>query len=249
MKIQTFIFLHDQRILTEFLKVGKFNSLPNVKYVFVGDKPVDQIENLENVIVCRNLPINIEQYPKFTSFTGWYALWKNNLIDADYLNLFEYDINISNTLGETIQSVSENSKPDFIGYIPLWVTVFDYVDNLDWVSEIIPSIKKHYGVDIYEVINEVKSKKYDDVWSCTSNSTFSRQTFEEYMIWFEKLIEDLKDTRNCGHAHERSLSFFYFMYNKNVTFIQNQMKHFQSNSHGTQGHHVDFENLLKNLTS
>ncbi|MEY4572245.1 MAG: hypothetical protein RLZ10_1471, partial [Bacteroidota bacterium] len=96
MRIQSFIFCHDQNLILEFISNGKFNNLPNLKFVFLGTElPVDQIENLENVIICRNLPINIEIYPKFTSFTGWYALWKNNLIDADYVNLFEYDVDVS----------------------------------------------------------------------------------------------------------------------------------------------------------
>jgi hypothetical protein len=60
--------------------------------VFVGNRPIDKIEDLSNVIISRNYEGNLEDYPQLTSFTGWYTLWKHNLIDSEYVNLFEYDI-------------------------------------------------------------------------------------------------------------------------------------------------------------
>ena len=71
---ETFIFIHDQDYLLDFENKGKLNNLKSYKYVFLGNRPIDKIENLSNVIVARNLPNNIEEYPKLTSYTGWYAL-------------------------------------------------------------------------------------------------------------------------------------------------------------------------------
>jgi hypothetical protein len=250
MKIETFIFVHDEQIILEFLKVKKFSSLPNLKYVFLGNKSVEKVKDLDNIIIARDLKYNMEEYPKFTSFTGWYALWKNNLINSDYVNLFEYDINIKDELPDRIENIINENSPDFIGYQPLSLTAFDYISNIRWVSDIIPSIKKHYDVDIYDLVNKIiQNKEYGGVWSCTSNSTFSRQSFIEYMTWFEKLISDLKDTQTCGHAHERSTSFFCFIHKKNISIIHNLMSHFQLDSHKTQGHHVDFDLSMKRLTS
>jgi hypothetical protein len=248
MKIQTFIFVHDQNIILDYINVGKFKDLPNLKFVFVGNKSVDKVRNLDNVIICRELPINIEKYPKFTSLTGWYALWKNNLIDADYINLFEYDLIVSNEFTISLNDAIKN-KPDFIGYIPRPISMFDYISNFMWVKDIMPSIKKHYDINIFDLIDNIKSKNPSEVWSCTSNSTFSISTFEEYMGWFDKLIDDLKNSDTCGHAHERSISFFYFIHNKNVVMIPDIITHFQLDSHKTQGHFVDFENSMKTLLS
>jgi hypothetical protein len=85
MNIQSFIFIHDQDILIKYIEASKFKELPNLKYVFVGNNPTDKLNNYTNIIIAKNLPLNIENYPLFTSFTGWYALWKNNLIDAEYI--------------------------------------------------------------------------------------------------------------------------------------------------------------------
>jgi hypothetical protein len=248
MKSQTFIFIHDQEILINYLNIGKFKSLPNLKFVFVGNGNTDKIENLENVIISKNLEGNIEQYPKFTSFTGWYSLWKNNLIDADYINLFEYDINLVSNFKE-IQDEVFKKNFDFIGYIPFPMNNFHYVKNNDWIKDIIPAIKKHYSVDINSIVTKKLVLNPFEVWSSTSNSTFSKNSFNEYMTWFEKLIDDLKDGTTCGHAHERSISFYYLTHNKNVKIIPKVLTHFQLDSHKTQGHNPNLDDAMIKLTN
>jgi len=246
-KISTFIFIHDQDVLIKYLETNKFSNFTNLKYVFVGNKSIDKIDSLSNVIVARNLPINIEQYPLFTSFTGWYALWKNNLISSDYINLFEYDIIISNEFNK-LQEEKLNQDIDFMGYVPLPMSNFNYVKNVNWVKDIIPSIKKNYGIDMYKKIEDFMNKNPNEIWSSTSNSTFSKKTFDEYMKWFEILFNDLKNSNTAGHAHERSISFFYLIKNKKISILTNALKHYQLNSHGTSGHIVDFENSIKFIT-
>jgi hypothetical protein len=97
MKAQTFIFVHDQYIVLDYLAAGKFNELPEVKYVFLGQRPSDQIGHLVDmgkVIIARDLPDNIEHLPNLVAWTGWYAIARNGLITAEVVNLFEYDINL-----------------------------------------------------------------------------------------------------------------------------------------------------------
>jgi hypothetical protein len=230
MRIQSFIFCHDQNLILEFISNGKFNHLPNLKFVFLGTElPVDQIENLENVVICRNLPINIEIYPKFTSFTGWYALWKNNLIDADYINLFEYDVDLSEHFLQTLNSTLEN-KPDFIGYRPLQVSMY-FIDNVTWIGEnIIPAINKHYNIDVHELVEDWRING-DGHWSSGSNSTFFVGSFYEYMSWFDILIDEIKHTWNSGHAFERSISFFNFIKVKKILYLPGILHHYQKESH------------------
>ena len=55
MSLQTFIFIHDQEILLEYIRVKKFQNLKNLKFVFLGNGNTDKIENLENVIISKNL--------------------------------------------------------------------------------------------------------------------------------------------------------------------------------------------------
>lgn len=247
MTIQTFIFIHDQDILLDYLRVNKFKNLKDLKFVYLGNGDVSKIEKLENVIISRNLTHNIEQYPKFTSFTGWYSLWKNNLINSDYVNLFEYDVNIVSNFSEIQEESILRQSPEFIGYIPYPVNSYDYIQNINWVKDIIPAIKEIYSIDIYEVIKNLLSQNLNSMWSSTSNSTFKTKIFFEYMKWFEPIIDFLKNSNTCGHSHERSISFFYFTQNKKVKLIPRIMSHLQLDSHKTQGHFVDMDSSIKKL--
>jgi hypothetical protein len=104
MTTSTFIFVHDQQIVLDYIAANKFSDLPDVKYCFLGMRPTEQIEHLPNVIIARNLPDNIEHYPNLVAWTGWYALVRNDLIKTNLVNLFEYDVNV---LGKWVQSQEE----------------------------------------------------------------------------------------------------------------------------------------------
>lgn len=242
--IQTFIFIHDQNIVLDFIKVNKFSNLPNLKFVFVGNKPTDKIINLDNVIICRNLKHNIEDYPNLTSFTGWYALWKNNLISSNYINLFEYDINISDDLQNKI-SFSFDVGNDVVGFIPLEVSNYNYMTYIPWISNLMLSMSKIYNLDLIKFINSFPSNK---LISMTSNHSMKNEVFENYMEWISPMIDQIKTSFYSGHEMERSISVFYLIKNLKYVILNGEMQHFQFDSHQTQGIGVEkFINNYKNL--
>ena len=247
---ETFIFIHDQDYLLDFEEKLKFKSLHDYKYVFLGNRPIDKIDKLDNVIIARNLQYNIEQYPKLTSYTGWYALWKNNLISSKYINLFEYDIILNDNIEQYLHRFYyENAE--MIGYVPLNMSNYHFIQNKQWNEIILPSIKKHYNVDLTKVYNEILQKNPNSVWSTTSNTTFKTEIFEKYMKWFEPIFEDIKDSITAGHAHERSITYFSTIKNKKFIITNGLLKHFQLDSHSTQGHDVNlvenYNKLLMNI--
>lgn len=233
MKINTYIFVHEQQIILDFIRVGKFNNIENVIYVFVGNNDTSNIEKLDNVIICNKLPINIESYPKLTSFTGWYALWKNGLINTcDYLNLFEYDVNLTGGFIDKIKS----EMADIIGYILYNVHDFGYVGCPDWCESICKAIKKHYDIDVCSFISALP---LDHKCSMTSNHTLSKNCFEEYMKWVEPMIDDIKESALSGHQIERSISLFYLLNGLEYKIIPDILEHFNFDSHRTQNVDVD----------
>ena len=243
---QTFIFIHDQNIINQFEESGKLNNLKNYKYVFLGNNDTNLIESNPKVIIVRNLDKNIEQYPLFTSFTGWYALWKNNLINSEYVSLFEYDTILSNNI-EQILSRFFYENIEMVGYVPFPMNNYQFVDNPKWVEFIFPAIKEVYNFDMYERIKSLVIKNPNLLWSSTTNTTFKKEIFFEFMEWFEPLIDYLKDTRTCGHAHERAISFFYMYKNKKMTLTNGILQHLQLDSHKTQGVFEDRKNQLEKL--
>lgn len=246
-KVSTFIFVHEQEIILDFINKKRFFELENLTYVFLGNRPINKIENLNNVIVSRKLPFNIEQYPKFTSFTGWYSLIKNNLIKSEIVNLFEYDINYVSGITKKIDGyISEGY--DFIGYFPMLVTDPVYIQISKYSDILIQSILKNTNVDLISKINNLYKLNSSLLWSSSSNSTWKVDELIKYVEWFEKFIEDIKDNEFCGHMHERSISFYYFIKNLKVLNTQGLMTHFQLNSHGTSPLPKDrFKLLYKNL--
>lgn len=237
---ETFIFIHNQDYILDFEKSKKFKNLEKHTYVFLGNGNVDKITHLENVIICRNLPINLEQYPKLTAYTGWYALWKNNLIKTKYINLLEYDVIINDNLQQYLDRFYYENI-EMVGFVPFLMSNFHFIGNPKWVEHIIPSIKKHYNVDINNLYNKILQNNPNSIWSTTSNISFRKDIFDSYMKWFLPIIEDIKHTETAGHAYERSITFFSTIKNKPILITQNILRHLQMDSHKTQGHKVTHE--------
>lgn len=237
--LETFIFVHSQDIILDFIKKKRFNNFDKLTYVFVGNRPTDKIKHFENVVICKNLKYNVEQYPNLTSYTGWYALIKNNLITTDYVNLFEYDINYVDNFVDLNTNII-NEMPDIIGYLPMQITDPVYIQWDNLVKNLIDSIKAHTKVDVINVIDEIKQKYKNAVWSSSSNSTWKTDTLKMYVEWFHQFVPDIVTSKYCGHMHERSISFFYYIHKIKTYIANNLIFHLQLNSHQTS------DNLNKN---
>ena len=136
---------------------------------------------------------------------------------------------------------------EMIGYVPFPVSHYQFIQNPEWNHAIIPSIKKHYKQDIVNHYLTVLKQNPNALWSSTSNTTFRTDVFNEYMKWFQPIVEDIKETKTCGHAHERSISFFSSLKNKKMLLTNNILKHLQLDSHKTQGHFVDQDKQMETL--
>lgn len=229
MNTQTFIFVHSQDIILDFINNNKFSEIPNLKYIFLGNNPIDKLTNIDNIIIARELPHNIEEYPRLTSYTGWYAIWKNNLCDSKYLNLFEYDINMTNSFYEFNEL---DTKPKISGYISISISNPNLFKTPMWSDTLITSIGKQYNKDLIGFVDALPN---DLICSVTSNHTFEHETFNQYMTWMEPLIEDIKHSPLSGHQVERSIIAFYLLNEIPFEVKNNMITHFQLDSHKTQG--------------
>jgi len=242
MKTKTFIFVHNQDIILDFIKIGKFNKIDDLKYVFLGYGPINNIIDNPLVIIARNLEHNIENYPKLTSYTGWYALWKNKLYDGDYLNLFEYDVNLTESFYNF--NLSDKTKSIY-GYIEYMVHMSAIFFVSKWSDKLIYTIKKNYNIDLIEFISKIPQ---GTKCSATSNHTMKKNIFEEYMTWVNPLVDDIKESPMSGHQIERSIIAFYLLKNIDYKIESNMLTHYNLDSHNTQYSTKErFENGYKNL--
>jgi hypothetical protein len=238
--LSSFMFCHDQEIILKYIDSDKFKNIKNLTYVFVSNNECDKIENLDNVIIAKNYDINLEDYPNFTAFTGWYLLWKNNLIKTKYVNLIEYDIEIVDEYNVYVENLLIK-EPKIVSYVPFSMLNYHFINNGDWVNTIFSGIKEKYKIDLKEKINNIilrTPNKNQLIWGSTSNVIFHNEIFNHYMKWFEPLVEFMKDDKNAGHGFERSITFFSIMKNVPLMYLPNVLKHIQMDSHKTQGHEV-----------
>lgn len=234
MKNQTFVFAHNQQIITDFISHKKFQNMDNLKFVFLGQGPVNEIEHLENVIITRNLEHNIEKWNRtLIAYTGWYALWKNNLVEADYVNLFEYDIIVKEDIQKVLDKlIDDTEKLDSVSYIPLNVHDYWFLGADLTAKVLIDSIQKNYGIDAREYIKKFNPQTFVGV---TSNQTLKQETFNQFMTWMEPIIEDIKNDRMAGHYPERALPFFLLLNSLEGVIVNDVLSHFRLDSHQTQG--------------
>jgi hypothetical protein len=219
MKAQTFIFVHDQYIVLDYLAAGKFNDLPDVKYVFLGQRPSDQIGHLVDmgkVIIARDLPDNIEHYPNLVAWTGWYAIARNGLITADIVNLLEYDVNL---LGWKQPMASA-------GYF--W---HPYADATWW----------NYN-GIKTELRKLEISVTNDPLPMTSNYTLFAERINTFV---KSLMESDLDPEHpqAGHIVERYCSA-YFQFKVTAA---GGLTHLYADSHGTQGRGDRYQDIKYKL--
>ena len=209
---QTFVFLHDQRILEDYVRARKFSALPNLKYVFLGTRPTDRVENRTDVIIARNQPRNIEDKPGLVAWTGWYVIAKNGYVTADFVNLFEYDIDIH---GPWVQSYSS------CGYIP-------HVGRDDaWWNF------NHTQAFVEAAIGQSRAQVYadsadDGPVSMTSNYTLSSSLLHAFVDEMDSIT--YSGEAMSGHIIERHCSF----YMRDLLINHGRVAHYNLDSHDTQ---------------
>jgi len=58
--VKTYILCHDQNFIVESIKNKKYDQFINYYFVFMGMGDTNNIDEIENVIICKNLDNNIE---------------------------------------------------------------------------------------------------------------------------------------------------------------------------------------------
>lgn len=198
-------------------------------YLLLGDSDCSLLSDKDNVVVARNLPYNREEYPLFVSYTGWYSIWQNNLIDndTDYINLFEYDITLSINFDELF--FNELRKlPDII-FFTLYSMKSPMFMKDEWIDKVEEYYKKYKNIDLKRFFDNFD--KTNSYWSCSTNLCFNKQLFFEFMSDFEKLFPLVKESEYQGHQFEQSISFYMLLNNKKISQLKNILFHFQANSH------------------
>jgi hypothetical protein len=229
-KNQTFVFLHDEKLY--FDNQNRFNCFDNIKYVFLGKENTFKIEKYDDVIIAKNFSENIEKYKSLTAYTGWYLLWKNKLIDAEYVNFFEYDIVFREDIQKILYDTFEKfPKINLLSYQSIFLHDYWFL-GCDLLSKnFLDKLKYYYDFDGKDFLNNFGS---DVEVGITLNQTIDKKTFESFMDWINPIVDDIKHDEMAGHYIERCLPLFILYRSLHSVICKNALYHLRLDSHGTQ---------------
>jgi hypothetical protein len=228
--IDYFIVCHDQDIIIDSLQKNKFSALPNYKFMFVGNKPTNLIEDIENVIICNRLEFNIENYPKLCSFTAWYAVSKNGLSKQKHCCLLEYDVELSQDFHE--KNLKAISNADVCSYFVELIDDPMFSKSTPWLGVFF----KKYGINTPKIYEE-------KFWYCTTNFILRNDILEKFNDWFYEISSMFKDCDLGAYMHERMINVYCILNEIKIEYIKNKLKHFQMCSHKKE----DLYNIAKRL--
>lgn len=229
MNIIPYIFVHDQDIILSYEKHKKLSKhFKEYYYVFLGMKETDLIQNISNVIIARDLPFNIEQFPKLVTYTGWYALVKNNLLKGDYCLMLEYDVVLSPKFMSIVKtSIKTSKEKDVFSFIPVDKDFLFY----EYLYPLMNYTEQHtfkQDRELY-IFNGGKSS-----WMGSSNSIWEYETLVNFVNNFSLLLDKVTTYKDMGHLVERVLTVFCIDNNIKYRFISGALEHKYLDSHKTQ---------------
>jgi hypothetical protein len=193
---------------------------PDATICFVGSSEIlQEYQEDSKIIIVRDLAINIEDRPKFLTFTAWYAISKNGLFkEYDYLAIFEYDVVLEEGFDTKLREKCILENPDVVSFLKIERYFF-------W--DIHPKLFYHF-------LDE-KKKKYDicNKWYPTTNHCMKRKVLDDFVNWYYPGCIDfwVLDRKMVSWYHERFFSVFIKVYDQKWSMGEG-LEHIQIGSHG-----------------
>lgn len=227
-KHKTFIVCHDKNIINNCEQSKIFEPLGDYKYLLVGYK--HDCNDYDKVIVCNKLKYNLEKYKNLVSFTAWYALAKNNILedDIDTISLLEYDITVSKNFLEIQNNTFNKHKECFIGYQMYPLNHPIYYSATPYLSS---SFKQVYNIDLQKVIESFINNGGKNAWLSSSNYSMNKDLFLKFVDWFYPIADNIKGYELGAHVHERSIRIYSILNNIHNVLLGNILVHQQQKSH------------------
>lgn len=219
-KFLTFVMCHDQNIIFDSVNNELYKD--NVKFLFLGKGEVDKIKSFDDVIICRDLEFNIEEYKNCLQYCAWYAVLKNNLLgDHEYVRFIDYDIDINNKI-----SVTKDVKGT-IAYDWEYYFYTGFGDSEKFQNH----VKEISNKTIFELIETHQTNFGQTKWFSSIDTIMKRQFYFDFMMWFDGLYEKYKNEYYFGMHFERYLTIYCLIKNVDYEISFGETTHKQLKSH------------------
>lgn len=223
--LEIYIVYHDKASFDLFQENNKHIDTSKFKFILVGEYDIVSEYVKENHIVASFLPNNIEKHKSLLTFTAWWALVKNNLINANtyHVGIFEYDVIFQQDIFELEEYLDQDS---LIGFVPREVK--DDALYLDWLPKFCQLLEP-------DQLNKAKSVP---LWSASTNIIMPDWFLFAFSTWYINLIPMIIDMPGHSHYHERAVNIFAANCGMKYIFKAEYLEH-----KGLMSHGVDFVQL------
>jgi hypothetical protein len=230
--INYFLITHDLNLINNF----HIQYTPEIQTLLVGN---NHTINSKQHIVCKYLSDNIEHFPKLCSYTAWYAVSKNKLYNSSTVSLLEHDIIVNDNFHKYNLNTKQHNT--IIGYTKTITDHYVFYKSTPWLEI---SLKKTYGIDLYNFINTYKN--YHPYWPTTTNITMPSHILDQFIEWFHPMTIHFRIDNLGPYVHERA--FFIFCVLNKIDIVHAPdgfLYHKQLQSHGMNDFYGQFLNSHK----
>jgi hypothetical protein len=222
MSTTCYVTIHTQALIEQCDADRQFAAFDDVGYLLVGQRPHDG--DRPDVIVPRTLSPNREHLPQFYDFTGWWALCRHNLIDADRVIMQQYDMH---TVDPQIQAKCE-ALLDTPGVVAMTVGY----KRPSWMPRLAGF------ASTYERGIATRGLTMADVepvnrWPSTQGTAWRTEDLVAFMEWFEPMWDVFAGHTFAGHLAERSVQAWHVACGYQPKYLRGVMRHDAADCHGT----------------
>lgn len=217
--------VHDEALIGECEAAGRFGNLRRT-YVFVGPRAARGRPN-PRVVIARNYVPNVEQWPQFYDFTGWFALAKHGLIRSKQILTMQYDMIVHDAPTLAAQATDMlAAAPGPVAFVPGHRSAGNWMLMIPGFEETFNGGMATVGVDpgMFPPFEE---------WPSTQGMAWRRDDLVEFMGWFEPLFEVWQGDVWAGHLAERSVWAWMMSTGRGPRFLPGLVAHEGRDLHGT----------------
>jgi hypothetical protein len=189
--------------------------MDDVYIIFVGKEPAIIHPK---IIVARDY-INIESEHKLLTFTAWYVIAKNKLLnDYDSYCILEYDCIISDIV--SFKNELNKCTSDVVSF---------FVDSSNFLLD----INTNCFYKFLQSKNITTTYPIDTLWGSSTNHRIKKDVLYKFVDWYfpHCLSFKILDYFNYSYYHERLFHVFLTHYSISQEFMLHSLNHVESRSH------------------
>lgn len=213
--ISSIIFVPKQSLIDSFNPKTLAALGGNYQYVCLGD---DKFRKSYHGLICKDQKKNIETHKHLLTFTGFYALIENKLLNEKIYRLLEYDFEFINF--DAKQEMAKLRNCDVIAYMNNSRCFYD-------------CFNENYLLKRFMSAKGIRPDRINtDYWFSWGFITTRAVIIKPFYEWIKDFVLENKNHKSIAHTIERT--FYLYCVINNIKFIQeNQViKHYGKRSHG-----------------